>query len=58
MPTPTRPKPWTPAQVARMRALARRGKSTAEAARALKRSPGALRFKAHTSGISFRELRA
>lgn len=52
------PRPWKPSELVRLRSLARRGKSTAEAARALKRSPGALRYKAHVSGISFRELRA
>lgn len=56
MPTATRPKPWTPAQVRRMRSLAVRGKSTAQAAKALRRSPGAVRFKAMNEGISFRSI--
>ena len=49
---------WSAADVKKMRALAKRGKSTAEVAKTLGRSPGALRYKAHVSGVSFRELRA
>lgn len=51
-------KPWSDAELRRMRRLAMRGKSTREAAEALKRTPGATRYKAHVAGISFRELRA
>jgi hypothetical protein len=51
MPKTRKVNPWSPAQVKRLRHLA--GRKTVKAiGRALKRSGAAVRFKAHTEGIS------
>lgn len=46
-------KPWSPADVRRMRSLAKRGYSARESAEQLGRSTGATKFKAMTEGIRF-----
>lgn len=53
MPNAIRPKPWSKVDVARMRKIAARGQSSTAAARALRRSPGAVRFKAMVEGVRF-----
>lgn len=50
------PKPWTPTDIQKMRELAKRRISARIAAKALKRSPGAVRFKAMMVGVSFRSI--
>jgi len=47
---------WTPADVRRMRALAKAKKSAREAAEILGRSRGAVAFKAMKVGVSFHAI--
>jgi len=47
------PKPWKPAEVARLRKIAASGKSAREASKMLKRPHAGLRFKAMVEGIHF-----
>jgi hypothetical protein len=47
---------WSPAEVRRMRALARKRISARVAASKLGRSPGAVRYKAMMEGVSFRSI--
>jgi hypothetical protein len=46
------PEPWTPEDEARLRALAASGRSVATIAERLKRTPAAIRYKAHKLNIS------
>lgn len=48
--------PWTPADMRRMRELARQRKSAREAAKVLGRSRGAVAYKAMVEGVSFRAI--
>ena len=48
---------WTPAQLRRMREIARSGKSARYAARVLGSSRGAVAFKAMNEGIRFQSVR-
>lgn len=52
----TAPRPWSERDVAKMRALAKKRMSARLAAKALRRSPGATRFKAMVLGVSFRSI--
>lgn len=47
------PRPWTERDVATMRALAKKGLSSRLAAAKLRRTPGAVRFKAMAIGCRF-----
>jgi hypothetical protein len=49
-------KPYSEAEIRRMRELARKRVSARVAAQKLGRSPGALRYKAMMEGISFRSI--
>ena len=46
--------PWTPADLKKMRALAKAKKSARLAAMELGRSPGAVKYKAMVEGVRFR----
>lgn len=48
------PKPWSVAEVQKLRKFAKARMTSREAARRLKRSPGATRYKAMMEQISFR----
>ncbi len=50
------PRPWSKSDVRKMRALARQRISARIAARKLRRSPGAVRYKAMIEGVSFRSI--
>lgn len=56
MSTAKSPRPWSAADLKKMRALARRRISARVAAKALRRSPGAVRFKACMIGVRFRSI--
>lgn len=56
MSTAKAPKPWSAADLKKMRALAKQRVSARIAAGKLGRSPGAVRFKAMNEGISFRSI--
>lgn len=47
-------RPWSKSDVRALRAMAKRKLSARVAAIALRRSPGATRFKAMVEGVSFR----
>jgi hypothetical protein len=49
-------KPYSEAEIRRMRELARKRVSARVAAQKLGRSPGAVRYKAMMEGISFRSI--
>jgi hypothetical protein len=51
-PTP----PWTPEEEHRLRALAEAGRTAAVIAERLKRSEGAIRYRAAMLGVSFRRI--
>lgn len=51
------PKPWTPAEIKRLRAIAKSGKSAREASEILHRPHPGLRFKAMVEGIKFFSVR-
>lgn len=50
------PRPWSKSDLYNLRNFAKRGDSSREAAVKLKRSPGAVRFKAHAMRIRFVSL--
>jgi hypothetical protein len=50
------PRPWTPADLKKMRALAEQGLSSRLAAVKLRRTRGAVAFKAMNEGIRFRSI--
>ncbi len=49
----SQPKPWTPKEISRLRAIAKSGKSAREASEILGRPHPGLRFKAMVEGIKF-----
>lgn len=49
-------RPWTPTDNKKLRALARQRLSARVAAKKLRRSPGAVRYKAMMEGVSFRSI--
>jgi hypothetical protein len=49
-------KPWTPADMKVMRAKAREGQSARLAAKALGRTPGAVKYKAMVEGVRFHAI--
>lgn len=50
------PRPWSLRDIANLRAFAKRGDSNRVAAKKLRRSPGAVRYKAHVMRIRFVSL--
>lgn len=54
MPTPNRP--WSATDLRKLRAFAAKGLPSSVAAKRLRRTYGATRFKAHDEGIRFRSL--
>lgn len=58
MAKPYQVREWSKWDVSRLRWLVEKGYSGAEAAKDLRRSYGALRFKAHKLGVKFRIQRA
>jgi hypothetical protein len=46
-------KPWTPAEIQKLRAIAKSGKSAREASKILRRPHPGLRYKAMVEGIKF-----
>lgn len=53
MPTAIRPKPWSKAEVARLRKFAAEGKSAREVSKKLRRPHAGLRYKAMIEKIRF-----
>jgi hypothetical protein len=47
-------KPWTGENLKELRRMVRANRSAAQIAKAMKRTEAAIRFKAHTTGISLR----
>lgn len=50
------PRPWTDRDVRTLRRCAKKRMPAWQAAKALRRSPGATRYKAMVEGVSFRSI--